>query len=127
MARYTNIPVINSSDGKQMYQTVRYPEIARTFEDTYVYATAGDRFDTLALQYYGDSTLWWVIANANGNLVQDSLTPPEGSQIRIPANPTPTLSSYKNLNLSTSISSTSTTINGGSTSGGGSSTSGGGY
>ena len=67
------------------------------------------------------------VANANGNLVQDSLTPPEGSQIRIPANPTPTLSSYKNLNSSTSISSTSTTINGGSTSGGGSSTSGGGY
>lgn len=119
MARYTNIPVINSSDGKQMYQTVRYPQIARTFEDTYVYTTAGDRFDTLALQYYGDSTLWWVIANANGNLVQDSLTPPEGSQIRIPSNPTPTLASYKNLNSSTSVSSTSTTINGGSTSGGG--------
>ena len=130
MARYNNIPVIKSPEGKQMYQTVRYPEISRTFEDIYVYTTIGDRFDTLALQYYGDSSLWWVIANANGTLVQDSLTPPIGSQIRIPSNPTPTLSAYRNINSSTTLSSATATIGGGgapSGGGGGGGMSGGGY
>ena len=74
MARYSNIPVIKSPDGKRMYQTVRYPEIPRSSDDVYVYTTIGDRYDTLALQYYQDSSLWWVISNANGTLTQNSLT-----------------------------------------------------
>ena len=36
MARYTTIPVIKSPDDKQMYQTVRYPEIPRSENDIYV-------------------------------------------------------------------------------------------
>ena len=48
MKRYKTIPKEKSPEGKQMYQTVRYPEIPRSFEDTYVYTTIGDRFDTLA-------------------------------------------------------------------------------
>lgn len=98
MARYTNIPKTIAPDGEQMYKTVRYPEVPRSFSDIYVYTTIGDRFDTLALQYYGDSSLWWVISNANGKLNQNSLTPPVGSQIRIPSNPTPTLAAYRALN-----------------------------
>ena len=65
MRRYSNISIIKNTDDKNMYQTVKYPEIGRSFEDIYVYTTIGDRFDTLAQQYYGDSSLWWVIANAN--------------------------------------------------------------
>jgi hypothetical protein len=96
--RYANIPVIKSPDKKQMYQTVRYPEIPRSEDDLYIYTTIGDRYDTLAQQYYGDSSLWWIIANANGILTQGSLTPPIGSQIRIPINPTPSISAYQVLN-----------------------------
>ena len=55
MARYTNIPVIKSLNDKQMYQTVRYPEIPRSEDDIYVITTIGDRYDTLALEYYQDS------------------------------------------------------------------------
>jgi hypothetical protein len=51
MARYTPIPKIKSPNGKQMYQTVRYPEVPRQLSDVYVYTTIGDRFDTLAQQY----------------------------------------------------------------------------
>lgn len=98
MARYSKIPKTNSPTGKKMYQTVKYPEIPKSFEDVYVYTTAGDRFDTLAQQYYGDSSLWWVIANANSTLTQNSLTPPLGFQIRIPSNPTPTLSEFNKIN-----------------------------
>ena len=98
MNRYANIPVIKSPDKKQMYQTVRYPEIPRSEDDLYVYTNIKDRYDTLAQQYYGDSSLWWIIANANGILTQGSLTPPIGSQIRIPINPTPSISAYQVLN-----------------------------
>ena len=98
MARYTNTPVTKSPDGKRMYQTVRYPEVPRSADDIYVYTTIGDRYDTLALQFYGDSSLWWVISNANGTLVQNSLTPPLGSQIRIPSNLDSILSEYEVIN-----------------------------
>jgi|TARA_R110002050_G_scaffold9756_7_gene34391 hypothetical protein len=98
MKRYSPIPTTKSPDGNQMYKTARYPEVPRTQEDTYVYTTAGDRFDTLAQQYYGDSTLWWIISIANGNLNQNSLTPPIGSQIRIPSNPTPIIAEYEIIN-----------------------------
>ncbi len=105
MNRYLNIPKIKSPSGKQMYQTVRYPEIPRSEDDVYVFTTIGDRYDTLASQFYQDSSLWWVIANANGNLSKGSLTPPVGSQIRIPANPTPTEIQYQNINTQTNVSS----------------------
>jgi hypothetical protein len=98
MPRYNNIPIIKSPDGKRMYRTVRYPEIPRSSTDIYVYTTIGDRFDTLAQQYYQDSSLWWIISIANGALKQNSLTPEVGSQIRIPPNPTPILAEYEVIN-----------------------------
>lgn len=101
MNRYANIPVIKSPDKKQMYQTVRYPEIPRSEDDLYIYTTIGDRYDTLAQQYYGDSSLWWIIANANGELNQDSLTPPLGTQLRIPSNPTPSQTQFRKINKQT--------------------------
>lgn len=105
MARYTNIPLILSSNKKPMLQTVRYPEIPRSENDIYVITTIGDRYDTLAFQYYQDSSLWWVIANANGNANKSTLTPPIGSQIRIPINPSPTEIQYQNINTQTNVSS----------------------
>ncbi len=98
MDRYSNIPKTLSPSGNEIYKTVRYPEIPRSFDDVYVYTTAGDRFDTLAQQYYGDSSLWWIISNANGNLKQNSLTPPVGTQLRIPSNPTPIIANYEEIN-----------------------------
>tara|TARA_R110001606_G_scaffold384738_1_gene547819 strand:+ start:290 stop:589 length:300 start_codon:yes stop_codon:yes gene_type:complete len=98
MDRYSKITTTRSLDGEQIYKTVRYPEIPRSFSDIYVYTTIGDRFDTLAQQYYNDSSLWWIISNANGKLNQSSLTPPIGTQLRIPSNPTPILAAYNKLN-----------------------------
>ena len=98
MRRYTPIPTTTSPDGERIYKTVRYPEIPRSFSDIYVYTTIGDRFDTLAQQYYNDSSLWWIISNANGALNQNSLTPTVGTQLRIPSNPTPTIAAYNKLN-----------------------------
>ena len=85
MNRYQNIPK-TKIDGKLVYVTSRYPEIPITSDDIYVYTVQGDRFDVLALQYYKDSSLWWIISIANADkLPQNSLVIPEGMQIRIPA------------------------------------------
>jgi phage tail protein X len=94
MNRYQKIPK-TKIDGKLVYVTSRYPEVPLSNNDIYVYTTQGDRFDVLAQQYYGDSSLWWVISTANtgnagyntlANFPQNSLIIPEGIQIRIPAN-----------------------------------------
>lgn len=94
-------------DGKLCYQTTRYPEIPLSDNDVYVYATQGDRFDILANQYYGDQSLWWIISIANtaiagtslpSDLSQNSLVIPEGSQIRIPANYSNIIESFKKIN-----------------------------
>ncbi len=113
MARYDNIPLILSSNDKPMLQTVRYPEIPKSENDIYVFTTIGDRYDILAQQYYGDSNLWWVISNANNEINKGSLTPPVGSQIRIPANPTPTLSEFSFQNRPTTFDNASNTNFGG--------------
>lgn len=98
MNRYQNIQTTKSNSGKRMYKTVRYPEVPLSENDTYVYTTYGDRFDTLAQQYYNDSSLWWIISIANDNLTQNSLNVREGLQIRIPANVAEVLNLYKQLN-----------------------------
>ena len=69
-----------------MYATSRYPEIPLSPNDIYVYTTQGDRYDILALNYYGDSSLWWIIASGNPNIDLMTLVIPEGVQIRIPSN-----------------------------------------
>ena len=86
MNRYQNIPK-TKINGKLVYQTSRYPEVPLSINDVYVYTTQGDRFDTLAQQYYSDSSLWWVISIANTDKInQSTLVIPEGLQIRIPSN-----------------------------------------
>jgi phage tail protein X len=98
MNRYQDIPIIKTTDGKQVYATSRYPEVPLSPEDIYVYTTQGDRYDILALNYYGDSSLWWVIAVANPNVDLMTLVIPEGSQIRIPNNFSGVISEFNLIN-----------------------------
>jgi phage tail protein X len=104
--RYQKIPK-EKIDGNVVYKTSRYPEVPLSENDIYVYSTQGDRFDVLAQQYYGDSSLWWVISIANtGNagagtlpvLPQNSLIIPEGVQIRIPNNPLEVYNVFNQIN-----------------------------
>jgi len=70
-----------------MFQNIKYPEITRVVSDIYLYTTRGDRYDTLAQSFYGDSSYWWVIAMANVDISSpDSLIPEIGAQIRVPSN-----------------------------------------
>jgi phage tail protein X len=106
MNRYQDVPLIRLG-GKPCYATTKYPEIPLNENDLYVYTVQGDRFDSLAYQYYNDQSLWWIISIANtavagtslpSDLPQDSLIVSEGLQIRIPSNYPGVLSSFKKLN-----------------------------
>lgn len=98
MNRYQNIPK-TKIDKKLVYVTSRYPEVPITSDDIYVYSVQGDRFDVLALQYYKNSSLWWVISIANTDqLPQNSLVIPEGLQIRIPAFYAGVVSAFNTIN-----------------------------
>ena len=98
MNRYQNISK-TYIDKKLVYTTSRYPEIPATSDDIYVYSVQGDRFDVLALQYYKNSSLWWVISIANTDkLPQNSLVIPEGLQIRIPAFYAGVVSAFNTIN-----------------------------
>ena len=95
--RYSNTPVTLDRNGKRFYTNPIYPEIPENENDIYVITTGTDRYDTLALQFYQDSSLWWVIASAN-NSKTDSLAVQQGVQLRIPTNPGEAVSLYEEFN-----------------------------
>ena len=99
MGRYTSIRKRKDAEGTTFYRTVRYPEIPRSDQDTYVITQSGDRFDVLAEQYYKDSTLWWVISSANYGSEQNSYYPPIGVQLRIPSNVAGIIINYQKINV----------------------------
>jgi len=78
--------------------TLIYPHIPENAEDIYVITTVGDRLDVLASSYYGDSSLWWIIASANPSIRRDSLNVAPGIQLRIPYNKQEVLKSVTKVN-----------------------------
>ena len=91
MARYENsqIKTVNVKRGKsrpQVYNltsltTTIYSSIPKSDGDIYVITQYGDRLDHLANQFYGNVSLWWYIAKANGITF---MTIPPGTRLRIP-------------------------------------------
>jgi len=98
MNRYKNIPLFINPDNKRYYAESKYPEVVLSNNDIYVITNSGDRLDILAQQFYGDSSLWWIISIANSNLSQNSLFIPEGTQLRIPIDPSNIELTFNSLN-----------------------------
>ena len=84
-SRYRLNKTKNTIDGRLVYRTKILPFIPLRSDDIYVAVETGDRFDTLAYQYYQDQTLWWVIAAAN-NIHSGCFGLNDGTVIRIPQN-----------------------------------------
>jgi nucleoid-associated protein YgaU len=89
--RYEFATIVNNSkkvesDGNIKYirrlSSVLYPNF-ETSETTKILSQEGDRLDLLAKEFYGDETLWFVIAKAN-NLGKGSLDVPAGIIVKIP-------------------------------------------
>ena len=105
MERYRNIEQIKNTNenvgtwGTSYYKPNFYPEIPLDASDIYVITDFGDRLDLLANQFYGDVSLYWIIAAANPNDISfGSLFITEGTQLRIPTNTNEIIRSYQILN-----------------------------
>jgi nucleoid-associated protein YgaU len=97
MKRYTSTPTQNRFDGKRVYKTTTYPVIVPLPTDIQVVSNEGDYLDSLAYKYYGDPTLFWVIALAN-NLGKGRLSVPPGLTLRIPVNVNDLIDQFNRLN-----------------------------
>jgi len=97
--RYLDIQIITGSVAinPRYYKNAIYPEIPLSEEDIYVIASSYDRLDLIASDYYGDPNLWWIISSAN-NLPGNSLYLTNGTQVRIPADPSTAVNNFIAIN-----------------------------
>ena len=70
-------------DKKRIQGQTIYPAILPRVTDLYIVVRDGQRMDTLANEYYGNPSMWWIIAQAN-NITGGTLFLKPGSSIRIP-------------------------------------------
>lgn len=96
MNRYKSIQNLKSENRVYKSNPI-YPTIPVSEDDFYIQATVGDRYDSLALRFYGDSKLWWIIASAN-RMTKASLVVNPGDQIRIPASKSQAIELYNTVN-----------------------------
>ena len=84
-SRYKSSQTKKTFDGKLVYRPKIYPNIPLRDDDIYVATETGDRLDTLAYDFYGDSKMWWIIASAN-NIHDAVFGFEDGTILRIPQN-----------------------------------------
>jgi hypothetical protein len=84
-SRYISSETKKIGDGRTVYRPRIYPNIPLRDDDVYVATELGDRLDTLAYDFYEDSTYWWIIASAN-NIHGAKFAFEPGTVLRIPQN-----------------------------------------
>lgn len=97
MKRYGSVPTTTRYDGKNVYLTTSYPIINPSDTDIIVISNETDFLDSLAYRYYGDPTLWWIIALVN-NIGKGRMSVPEGLSLRIPTNIGEIVDKFNKLN-----------------------------
>ena len=95
--RYQTIKTEKKISGKVGYLPTVYPSLDLSNNDFYIIVREEDRMDLIAQDFFGDPTLWWLVASAN-DLPGDSMYPPLGFQLRIPGNLNNALSQFENAN-----------------------------
>ena len=63
--RYKDATITKDRDGKRYYKSGVLRGIPLKDTDIFIVPVDGDRLDGLAQRYYGNSSLWWIIAQAN--------------------------------------------------------------
>ena len=94
--RYVHTKIKKDKDGRRVLKPTIYPRIPIRDTDIFIYPKYGDRLDTLAFKYYGDTSLWWIIAKANG-IDKGTIGLDPTKQIRIPIDIEPVLIQLKKL------------------------------
>ena len=95
-SRYKNTKIKIGSNGKRVFKPTMYPRIPIRDSDIFIYPKFGDRLDNLAFKYYGDVSLWWVLAKAN-DLDAAHIGLEVDNQIRIPMDIEPILNKLKEM------------------------------
>jgi|TARA_B100000902_G_C27258481_1_gene889292 phage tail protein X len=95
-SRYDNNKIQKLKDGRRVFRSRLYPNIPLSDKDIYIVTQTGDRLDSLANEYYGDSSLWWIIATAN-NLHDVTFAMPDGTTLRIPVNYSKIVNDFRKL------------------------------
>ena len=83
-SRYRKLDRILDDEGNRYVETNEPVTVPKSPNDTFHIVTAKDenRLDLIAWQYYGNSLLWWVIAEASD--IVDPFNVPRDSVLRIP-------------------------------------------
>jgi len=84
MDRYKNLGIVKDTKGIRTYVSTFMPEIPVTPNDVYVISDSDTRLESLAFEYYNDTTLWPIISRANLISNGSTIVPP-GIQLRIPS------------------------------------------
>lgn len=92
MGRYNLNTPQKLSDGRIVFRSRVTESIPKSDRDVYIVTQTGDRLDTIAYQFLGDQSLWYIIAKAN-NIHDPSFAVEDGTTLRIPSNYT----NYLNL------------------------------
>ena len=79
-----NSSIKKRPDGKRVYTSTMNRPIPVSANDIYIISDETTRLDKLASQYYNNSSLWWIIAKANG--IGFGYSVEIGIQLRIPRN-----------------------------------------
>tara|TARA_Y100000004_G_scaffold181983_1_gene228238 strand:+ start:223 stop:525 length:303 start_codon:yes stop_codon:yes gene_type:complete len=99
MSRYNDTRIKQNKDLNRVYSYTIYPRIPIKNSDIFITPAYGTRLDLLANEYYKDSTLWWIIAQANGIKGFTALTTENfRGQLRIPTEIQDILSKFKSMN-----------------------------
>ena len=99
MKRYQHAKTIIKQDNKRIQGQTVYPAIIPKTSDLYIRVQDGQRLDTLANTYYGDPSMWWIIAQANGIKGFTALYPNNfKGQLRIPTQIQDILTEYNSIN-----------------------------
>ena len=99
MGRYDNTRVKRKESGDRVYSYTLYPKVPIKNSDVFITPTYGTRLDLLAQEYYGDVSLLWIIAQANGVKGFTALYPEnyEGT-LRIPTEIQDILNEFESIN-----------------------------
>ena len=82
MSRYETTSQIKTENGTRRAATTIL-KIPVTESDRYIQTTSAERLDKLADTFYGDQSMWWLIAAANG-IGKGTLLVPQNTLLRIP-------------------------------------------
>ena len=85
MSRYTTTKLIKTNQDISRKSTTIYPNTPTDLQnDIYIRTTSADRLDKLALHFYNDASMWWIIATSNG-LGKGTIIVPPNTSLRIPS------------------------------------------